>query len=410
MLKSGLKIPFFIFCFLALSTCIDSYNTHLSNYQSLLVIEGLVSDEKTPYEVRLSRTFQSLNSTPENINDAMVFITDESGNMATFTCSGGGIYKTDSALFSGKPGKTYTLHVETREGNKYLSEPCFMRPAPDIDSVYYTRDEKITDTQGNLQTGIMIYLDSDEATGADKFFRWEYEETWKFRLPNPKKYNYISENLIVDLKNIREYCWKTNKSNEILTSSILPGEKDFIRKKPVLFIASGESDRLTIQYSILIKQFSISRKEFYFWNNLRQVNEIGGDIFDTQPYPVISNIYNVDNPKDKVLGYFKVSAVKKKRIFITSQELKGLSLPPFDYNCVKFVVSPEDYPPPPYSPPMTFDEVYNMFIAAGGYTFVEPLYKDRTTELFKLVFVPNECSDCALAGSIVKPDFWIDLP
>jgi hypothetical protein len=125
---------------------------------------------------------------------------------------------------------------------------------------------------------------------------------------------------------------------------------------------------------------------------------------------VISNIYNTGDPDEKVLGYFKVSSVKQKRIYITSEDIKGLNLPQYINDCIKFVVSPEDYPPPqPWDKPMTFDDIYNMFMAAGGLVFVEPVYGPNNV-LYKLVFASNECSDCTLTGSAEEPDFWIDLP
>ncbi len=111
-----------------------------------------------------------------------------------------------------------------------------------------------------------------------------------------------------------------------------------------------------------------------------------------------------------VLGYFEVSAVKEKRIFITSHELDSLALPHYNYNCTAYVMSPEDFPPSSsMSPPLTFDDIYNMYMSTGDFTFVEPIYNPDTGELLKLVFATNICSDCKLTGVTEKPDFWIDL-
>jgi hypothetical protein len=403
MLKVIMKFQFFFFCIIAFGTCIDPYYPHLDKYQSVLVVEGLVTDEKVPYKVRLSRTFQSIDSMPEIINDAIIYIADETGNMTSFEYSDNGIYKTDSAFFYGEPGKTYTLHIETRDGNKYQSQPCVMLPASNIDSVYLSREEEIDNIQGKFRTGIMIYLDIEENNEDGKYFRWEYEETWKFRSPYPKRFDYINGSLI-KLDSFREYCWKSNKSGEILILSVLPGQEYSSKNVPITFIPSDESDRLTVRYSILIKQYSISQKEFDFWYNLKQVSERGGNIFDTQPFPVISNIFNTDNPEEIVLGYFEVSSVKERRIFIIPEDLKELDLPRFNYSCLKFVVSPSDY-----NPPMSFDEIYQGFMAHGGIVFVETIY-DKESKESKLVFVQKECSDCSIVGTITKPEFWDDLP
>jgi hypothetical protein len=253
-------------------------------------------------------------------------------------------------------------------------------------------------------------LDSDEEIGGNTYFRWKYEETWKFQVPSQKKYNYFSESVIIPITNVSEYCWKSNKSGGILIGLVLPGLAASIKKVPVTFIQPDQSDRLTIQYSILVRQMSVSKKEFDFWSNMKQVNEIRGSIFDTQPYSVISNIYNIDNPGERVLGYFSVSAVKEKRIYILPTDIYGMGLPQFNYDCQEYARSPSDYAPNPATgKAFTFDEIYEMFMSAGGLIFVRPIYTGQNV-LDRLVFVPVQCSDCALTGSTKKPDFWIDLP
>ena len=84
-----------------------------------------------------------------------------------------------------------------------------------------------------------------------------------------------------------------------------------------------------LQYSILVKQYSISKSEFDFWDNLKKINDKSGDIFEYQPYPVNSNIHNVNNTKDRVLGYFQVSAVKQKRKNILYSDIVGFTCHPF---------------------------------------------------------------------------------
>ncbi len=411
MLKTFGKIPVFLFCIFILTTCIDPYYPELRKYQSLLVVEGLVTDANTPATLRLTRTFQSVDSIPEVISDALVYITDENDIRTDLYYAGDGMYKTNiSSGFKGQTGKVYTLHIETNEGEKYQSESCTMLPVPGIDSIYFTREETIDYITGDNLTGIKICLDSEKNWEDEGFLRWEYEETWKFKLPSPQKFIYISDTQIYEISNVREYCWKTIKSSEIHVNTILPGINS-IQNEPLLFIPSDLSDRFTIQYSIVARQYSISSKEYSFWNNLKQVNETGGDIFDTQPYPVISNIYNIDNPEEKVLGYFKASAVREKRIFILPDDLRALDIPEYKYPCYEFIVSPENYPPTSsMGEPPTWNEINEMFMAAGGFVFVRPIYIGLTKMISKLVFASEECSDCARSGSITPPDFWIDLP
>ncbi|MCX6321504.1 MAG: DUF4249 domain-containing protein [Bacteroidia bacterium] len=407
MLKTRPKPLITIFIVFALCTCIDPYIPELKGYESLLVVDGLLTNENASYEVKLSRTMQAQNSIPEKVSDAVLSITDESGNKTMLRNFGNGLYKTDSTVFTGAAGKTYILHIATLNGKDYQSEPCTMLPVPEIDSLYFEKAEEFTNNQSETHEGIRIYLDSKEGDGINNYFRWGYEETWKFRLPTLKKFNFINDSTILPVDVVKEFCWKQKRSKEILIQSFPPEQAGFIKNVPLNFIGSDQSDRLTIQYSILVKQYSISDKESQFWDNLKKVNESSGDIFGSQPFPVICNISNVHNPYERVLGYFQVSAVSQKRKDITFMELTKLNLPLFHYGCARIETAPEDYACQFCVPP-TWDELYKMWSDAK-FIFIEPFYDPVTRKLRKLVFATGICSDCELTGTLVKPEYWIDL-
>jgi len=410
-LKNRLKTFITVSIVITLCTCIDPYSPKLNGYESLLVVEALITNEKVPYEVKLSRTTEGIYSMPTKVNDALVTVSDETGNKTILKNSGDGSYITDTTVFSGVIGKTYTLNIVTDDGQEYKSEPCLMLPVPDIDNIYYKKIVEFTNNQTEADEGIRIYVDSKEGDESNRNYRWEFEETWKFGLPNPKRYNYIKESLIVPITGAKIFCWKQQKSSEIFINSITAGQPNIIKREPLCFIASDKSDRLSIQYSILVKQYSISEKESVFWNNLKKVNESGGDIFGSQPFPVTSNIYNIKNPEERVLGYFQVSGVKQKREYITFREsVVKLGLPLYHYppTCSRIEVSPADYNSP-YGPAMTFDQLYQIWTADHYYNFIEPIYDPESGKLSKLVFSTVSCSDCDLLETINRPDFWIDL-
>lgn len=409
MLRRKLNSVILLLLVFSLFTCIDPYTPHLSGYESVLVVEGLITNENIASEIKLSRSVESKDSVPERVTDAVVKINDELGNVTILNNCGEGSYKTDPATFIGEIGKTYTLHISTIDGREYVSEPSQMLSVPDIDTVYYERDEIFTNNRTETQVGIRFYVNPGVKDDDGSYFRWEMVETWKFRLPSPKRYSYFNESLIVALDTVKEYCWKSGNSDDIFINSVLPGHSGIILKEPLLFIASNKSDRLVIRYSILIKQYSISRKEYDFWNNLKKINETGGNIFDTQPWAVESNVTNVDDPSEKILGYFKVSAVKQKRIYISPNDLTKLDIPFFTYDCQQVAMAPSDYPRTSVmTEPLTWDGLVDMFASERKYVFVEPVYNPSTRELLKLVFAKRECSDCELTGTSRKPYFWTD--
>jgi len=408
MLKAGPKSIITLLTVITLCTCIDPYSPKLTGYNSLLVVDGLITDENSSYTIKLSRTIKDQNTRPEMVTDATVYITENDENTYYLLNIGGGIYKTDSTEFTGESGKSYRLHIISKEGNEYESEPCLMKSSPEIDSVYYIKEQNLIDNGTVIQDGLAIYLDSRQGDNND-YYRWAYEETWKFRIPTPKKYIYIDSSRIVPVSKIKEFCWKNRKSDEVLIHAIYQGESSQIEKEPILFIAPDKSDRLLIQYSILVKQYSVSKSEYDFWDKLKQINETGGDIFGTQPFPVSSNIHNINIAEDRVLGYFQVAAVKQKRITITFNDITELNLPVYQYPCERIEMSREDYPRFPYEKPMTWQDLYAIYCLNSDYDFIEPVFKPGTTELEKMVFAKPECADCELTGTLTKPDFWIDL-
>jgi hypothetical protein len=408
----------FAFLFLVASaSCIDPYTPNLKNYNSLLVIEGLITNENNSYKIKLSRTTNQQDSDPEMVTDANVYITDGDGIRTDLQNSVDGYYKTDSTSFIGVIGQKYTLQIITSDGKEYKSEECTMLPVAGIDKLYYEKGEEISGNLGESFTGLRILLNSAITVRMDQYFRWTFEEVWKTIMPGSPRYTYAKINdTTCTFRGVpagKDICWKRNQSGDITTNSITSGGENYITNQEIQFIDPVLSDRLTQEYSILVKQYSISNNEYAFWNNLKKAGEAGGDIFATQPYTVISNIHNVNNASEMVLGYFEVSAVSLKRIFITASELDPLYLPHYETDCMLIVKSPDDYP----GQEPTWDGLYHMFMDIGNYTFVQPIVTDGTIlegnvltrNLVKFVFSTKVCALCESPGFTSKPDFWIDL-
>jgi hypothetical protein len=406
----AMKPSLLMLILVAAASCIEPYNPDIKNYKSLLVVEGLVTNENSSYVFRLSRTMDDEEGTLEMISDAVLYLTDENDTRTDFHNCENGIYKTDSLVFTGQLDRTYTLHIILGDGREYVSDPCTMYPVSDIDNVYYEKAMEFSGTSGKSIEGIRIFVVPAEPADNVGYLRWEYDEIWKTVIASPPKYVYVTDTLIIPLENVNSDCWKINRSKDILISSYCSLLECENPSEPVLFIGTGRSDRLTVQYSLLVKQYSISADEYEFWKNLQEINESGGDIFDSQPFPVYSNIHNINDPDEMVLGYFEVSAVKSKRIFITPAELDDLDVPRYVSDCTTFPVSPLDYHVEgSMAPVMTFDELYEMFMDNGKYTFIEPIYNSDTKQLEKLAFAYNACSTCEPYGTSTKPGFWIDL-
>ena len=388
------------------SSCIDPFNPQVQGFQSLLVVDALVTDANESYYCRLSRTIEKDRDTPERVTGAIVLIEDDLGNMHAFNEISSGVYKSDSLSFRGEAGRSYMLHITTRDEKEYESDPAVMLQVPDIDSLYFGKDRQLDNDDGQFHEGIRIYFDSEKPVDG-KYLRWTYEEWWKTHVPFPPLWTFIDEyNIIRVLEPGNVICWRNNRSDEIITASSDADLSTRYEKKPLLFIASDKADRLMIKYYIKVRQYSITSGEFEFREQMKQINTAGGDIFDRQPFQIVSNIHNRGNPHEQVLGYFQVSAVSEASMYVTRQQVDSLNLRQFDYACEMLWARPNmDFPGKPLNP-VSFTTMHNIIIKEGYVFFDYSL--DADGNLGYLIFVPDFCSDCTVTGNPDKPDFWDD--
>lgn len=382
---------------ISMTTCIDPFHLDLEDHESMMVVEGLITDVQEFCTVKLSRTFQDADVETEVVTAAEVTVRDENGWIAEFHESEPGIYKADSTEFTGRVGGTYTLHIKTQDGAEYSSDPCTMTAVPDIDSLYWEVDKEYFDNGTVEEMGLRIFLDADNQDVNCPYIRWEFEEVWEFRVPSPvihKDLGYL-EYKYVPMEN--DICWKHERSKQILVYSSEEQSTDRISRKPIFFIASGRSNRLLRQYSILVSQYSVSEQEYAFWENLKEITESGGDIFEKQPFPIVGNIRCVNRENLKVLGYFKVSAIKSRRIYITQSQVKELDLPEYEYPCQRLI----------YRTRQLNSGLY-MNLQNTGYVLFFVVEDDFGNPV-NWQFTKAECADCSLSGEPEKPDFWVDM-
>jgi hypothetical protein len=111
MVKRWHKITFILIVSFTLITCVDPYTPDLRSFESLLVVDALVTDENTSDYVRLSRTTETPGAEKVPVTGAKVTITDDLGSSIILEERYPGDYRTDSLMFRGAVGRTYTLSI-----------------------------------------------------------------------------------------------------------------------------------------------------------------------------------------------------------------------------------------------------------------------------------------------------------
>ncbi len=308
-------------------SCIDPVDFSQGDDSKSLVVDGMITTEPGPYVVYLSRTsdYNSSYSQTEGVKNAIVFISDDLGNLEVLTETYlPGIYKTDPAGIRGVPGRHYKLEIETPDGNHYESMPELLSPVPEIDTIYYERgSQQELDDRNMVQNieGFQIYIDTSDPVEDKNYYMWSWTGTHEV---HTQPWNFFDNKKRVPApKDCCATCWLTEyiSALNVFDDAYLSGKQ--INKKPVAFVRLLERNgakHFQGKYHIEVKQLSISKEAWRYWSSIENQIHSSGSIFEPPPVAITGNITNCDDPEDLVFGYFGASALTTKSIFIPASE------------------------------------------------------------------------------------------
>ena len=382
-----LLLPVLVCCFTA---CVERYYPEEDELKiGTLVINAHLTEQSGYQVIEISRSVTLLYPSADPVSGSFAEVIREDGEFREFSEEKPGFYGCNLDETFLQTGQAYMIHVITPDGNEYESEFDRLRPVPEIDSIYYEVESASYETAGDTTDGIRFFIDFTYNDEAYEYVRWELTETYEFHNPDmeafiwDKDFNYYP---LPDTSNYR-ICYITNQLTEI--HSLALGILDFgiYVKKPFAFVPNDQqAQKLKHKYSVLIKQYSMGEEAFHYWNELKKTSQEQGFLFDRQPALLKSNIHNLNDDEEIVLGFFSMAGVVERRAFAEKPE--GLDLSLYEWYCF----------PLPKGP-------------AGWVTRADlPIYyarawKDGSSTYAK---VNKHCVDCrAYKNSThIPPDFW----
>ena len=323
--------------------CIDPYTPDINDNQVTLVVEALISESPGVYTVTLSRSSPLNDTTTYVVTGALVSIFDNQGGIMDFDEEEEGTYSRWIEPGEVVRGRDYWLHVETADGEIYESDPEQLPASPPaIDSVYWEFETVGTADPDRPLEGIRFYLDVDGEADQSRNYRWVLEETWEYHAVHYIQYYYDGTLSKWPEPYVYYTCWKSERIPAIYIASTKALERNALKKIPLHFV-SDETHRLEERYSLLVKQYSLSDRAYEYWLQVQRQNQETGGIYETQPDRIPGNIHNVNDEDEQVLGYFDLSSVSEKRIFV--EGIPNLSYPaiPCWLDTIK---DPKDTPKP----------------------------------------------------------------
>lgn len=327
-----------IICFGLMVSCYKPYTADIDSDEKILVVDGMITNEVATYKIHLSYAtpFYS-NNTRQDVNSANVNVIDNLGNYYPFRESGNGYYLSDSLQFSGHPGSTYTLYIETDDGETYVSDPQFLEPSYYSDTVYAGAEYQETFSRFNTSIviirGANIFIDMKSLKGTLPHFR--------FTSSLVKEYFYNEDS--TGHKNAF-YCWQTafNVPEINITHNKYLSDSSAINKHAVFFIADVTSvlgmfynqgpRQPDLSYKALptfwylpfdivhrilyLNQYSLNNETYLYYKSIYEQYTSEGKLFDPIAVQLTGNIHCTTNPGKQVFGFFEASSVSRSAYII----------------------------------------------------------------------------------------------
>ena len=333
--------------------CIDRIDFDEPSQIGVLVVDAELSTLRDSSHVKLLRTDILGKRVFPPESGATIVLREATGAQAIYQEVLPGHYRLSKTALSVAVGKTYTLEITLANGQTYRSKPETIIKSPPLESVTWsTSFEQLLDSDDRPRKGFVFDLmvsgnlinDPNET-----LLQWNIEHVYK-----------VTEAICSPLRAATVcYIRPPQNSREL---GLLDGSKlrsgakynERILRMPITLAFSETA-------SFLISQRALTARAFQYWEDVNNTVFEVGSVFDAQPAPIQSNIYNINDASERVLGLFSA--------FDEVQQV--MLLGPGDLGTV----------------------VPNALCGAGA-----PATSDQPSECCRCQLLPN--------SSLNRPDYW----
>ncbi|MCD4711529.1 MAG: DUF4249 domain-containing protein [Bacteroidales bacterium] len=370
--------------------CIERYYPSEDDLKTgTLVINAHLTNQPGHQVIEISRSVTLIYPSSDPVLGSFAEVIREDGEFREFLEERPGYYGCNLDETFLHTGMSYMVHVITPDGNEYESGFDKLRPVPEIDSIYYEVESASYQIESDSTDGIRFYIDFTYNDEDYDYIRWDVTETYEFHNPDMEAFIWDVDRRVKPLPDTSNYrvCYITKQLFEIHSMAL--GYLDFgiYIRKPFAFVPNIQQEqKLKHKYSVLIKQYSMGEEAFHYWNELKKTSQEQGFLFDRQPALLKSNIRNVNNEDEIVLGFFSMAGVTGARAFAEKPE--GIDLSLYEWYCFPVVKGP--------SGPVSREDLPKYYARA---------WRDGTSVYAE---VNKHCVDCrAYKNSThIPPDFW----
>jgi Domain of unknown function (DUF4249) len=288
-----------------------------------LVVSGQVSTLSDQNIIQLGITAETYRL-PLPLSGAFINLTDEEGRTLQYEEDPfiPGSYLLNN--YSGVNGKEYFIEIFLPNGRKYKSQVEKMPEPSSLDEVSYKiEDEKVTDFEGIVTNKSFYKIHVRASYSNNAYIKWTVRETFLFSptdFPDP-------------FGNIPPPCFIDQKADPQRVT-LFNGNLFKEREVNNILVTTREIDwTFHERHYFTTYQSTLTKASFEYWNMVNILANQVGSIFDTPPAEIKGNLFNVNNPDEKVLGFFQaVNQSFKRKSFFESDLPNPLPSGKCDFN------------------------------------------------------------------------------
>ncbi|MFI5160879.1 MAG: DUF4249 domain-containing protein [Sphingobacteriales bacterium] len=374
----GLIVMMSVSVIMVAESCKKTYKPSVvASNANYLVVEGAINSGADSTFIKLSRTV-NLSDKITSKPDSEALVTVENDQQTSFQ-----LQETLKGTYALPPmtldtAHKYRVRIKTADGKEYLSDFVRVYNSPPIDTLRYQ-------VKGD---GLHIYVSTHDNTNKIHYYKWDYDETWAFNSHFESFLRYVNGQFIYRTADQQIYhCWGNDHSTVSNLETTNKLSQSVINDKELVILPLN-SEKLSIRYSILVKEYGLPLAAYEYFTNLKKNTEQIGTIFDAEPSELKGNITCVTNPAIPVIGFITAGTVTSKRIFIDNRDL------------------------PPVLPYTYYDMIdcKDDVVKVSSEADIERFYGGVHPEFIPLGDAAqagaSECVDCTLRGTNKQPAFW----
>lgn len=357
-----LHLIFLLSFILSFCSCIDSYDFNSGNQNKVLVVEGLLTDDvQNPDTIKIQYSIDfGAFIRKEPIASVKAFIIETTSKKEIpllEKIQGSFLPPVD---FKINPDEKYVLRFTLPNNQQYESTPQQIIKTPPIAKIYdiFSAKSRISDDGKQFLSANDVFIDFQEDQTKKNFYLWRYTHYERLGYCATCTNQIYDSNTERCIEKGSEYfflrepyydyacsseCYTIFKGNQVNVFSDITSNGRLIQGRLIAKIPFYNYAGCLVE----VQQMCISPEAYNFYKVLESQSQTTGGLADTPPAAIVGNIKNTQNSSERVVGYFGVADIQKKRIWIDRADATGTTA-----LILGHIIIPE--PPtggPPFRPP-----------------------------------------------------------